>query len=97
MPDASDMNNPLRGLTNSKTEVANRVPAEPLLELAEDVDLGDLLELVMERWLKDTNIKHALAQRDGRGVRGDEIADDFAPGLEHFGLMQSLFQPKPLH
>ena len=97
MPNASGMNNPLRGLTNPKPQVANRVPAEPLLELAEDVDLSDLLKFVVERRLKDTNVKNALTQRDGRRVCGDEIANDFAPRLEHFGLMQSLFQPKPLH
>jgi hypothetical protein len=35
-----------------------------------------LLELIMQRWLKNANVERGVAQRDRRGVRGDEFCDD---------------------
>ena len=54
----------------------NRLPVEAVLQFSQDVDLRNLFELVLQCQLEDPDVQNSLTQRDWRGVRGNEIADD---------------------
>ena len=66
-----------RDLANAKADVADGFSAKALLQFSQDVDLGNLLELVVQGGLQDADIKDAFAQRDRCGVGGNKFADDF--------------------
>jgi len=61
---------------NPKADVADGSSAKAFFQFSQDVDLGDLFQLVMQGWLKDADIENAFAQRDRCRVRGDEFSDD---------------------
>src|SRR5438270_857057 len=84
-------------LAHPKANVTNDLSAEALFQLSQDVDLGNLLEFVMQRGLEHSHVENPLPQSNRRRMRGDKFADNFAPRFEHFAFVQSLFQPQPLH
>ena len=43
---------------------------------SQDLELGDLFELVVQRGLEHADIEDCLAQCDWSGVHGDEVAGD---------------------
>lgn len=74
--DCTSPNRRDNGSADTESYISNRFAAEALFEFSQDFGLGDLFEFVVQRWLEHTNVEYALAQRDRRGVRGDEFADD---------------------
>jgi hypothetical protein len=40
--------------------------------------------------LEISDVKNSFAQRDRGGVRGDEVAGDFRPRIDHLGFAQAL-------
>src|ERR1700747_3767953 len=84
-------------LAYPKSKVTNDLSTEALLQFLQDVHLGNLLELVMQGRLENAHVENAFAQRNRRGMRSNKLTDDLVARLCDFGLMQSFFQPKPLH
>ena len=68
---------PLRLSANAEPDVADGFCAEAFLQFSQDVDLGDLLELVMQSRLENADAEDAFTQRDWSRVGGDKFADDF--------------------
>jgi hypothetical protein len=48
-------------LTNAEADVVDRLPAEALLQFSQDVDFGNLFELVVQGWLKNADVENAFA------------------------------------
>ena len=81
----------MRGLAHAKADVADDFTAEALLQLAQDVDLGNLLELVMQCRLEHADVEDSFAQSDRCGVNRDKVTNDLAPCIDNLRLVQALF------
>src|SRR2546425_4316874 len=57
---------------NAKPHVANGFPAKTPLQLPQDVNLGNLLELIVQRRLEHAHVENAFAQSDRCRVRCDK-------------------------
>ena len=77
---------------DAEADVADGFGTKALFQLAQDLGLGDLFELVVQGCLEDPDVKHASAQRDKSGVRGDEVADDF--GAELRAILASIYRSR---
>ena len=51
-------------LADSETNVANGFPAEAFFQFSQNVELGNLLELVMQSRLENADVEDAFTQRD---------------------------------
>jgi hypothetical protein len=84
-------------LTQTKTKIADGLATEALLESGKNPGLGDSLQLIMQCWLKDANIKHTITQRGWGGMSANEITYDGIPRSDDLRFAQALFQAKLLH
>src|ERR1700704_828291 len=86
-----------RKLADAETNVADDLRAEALLQFAQNLGFGNLLELVMQGGLKHADGKDSSAQANRARMSGDEFADNCFPGVDHFTLAQTLAQSELLH
>src|SRR5688500_15778165 len=84
-------------LADAKTNLADNLCPEALLQLAQNLCLGNLLKLIMQSGLQNPHKQDAPTQANRRGVRGDELADDLLPGIDHFALAQAFAQSELPH
>ena len=68
---------------DAETHIANDSPTEALFQFSQDFGLGNLLEFIMQSWLEYADVKDSVAQRDRRGVCGDEFPDNFRPRITY--------------
>jgi hypothetical protein len=95
--DLPDLHGETNQLADAKANFSDDLRPEALLQFAQNFRLRDLLELVMQRRLQHPHGQNAGAQTDRRGVRGDKLADDLFPGINHFAFTQPFAQPELLH
>jgi hypothetical protein len=84
-------------LADTEANFADDFRPKPLLQFAQNLRLGDLLKLVMQRGLQHSHRQNPRPQTDRRGVGGDEFPDDLFPGVDYFTFPQPLAQAELLH
>src|SRR5437868_93377 len=84
-------------LTDAEPNISNGSTTETSFQFAQDLRSGNLLQLIVESRLEHPDVKHSFPKSDRGGMGGDELPDNFRPGIGDFVLVQSLAEAELLH